>query len=152
MGYIIQIAETENQPVLSVRTKTSVENLPNIVGEVFGSIAGYIAANGDEPFGPAFIAYYNLDVENLEVEIGFPVAREMEGKAEIKRGYIPAGKKAIGFHKGSYRELSSLYDRMTSWLKERGLTPAGIVYEYYYNSPGEIPESELLTKVEFLLN
>ncbi|HHU11874.1 MAG TPA: GyrI-like domain-containing protein, partial [Clostridiaceae bacterium] len=60
--------------------------------------------------------------------------------------------KAIGFHKGSYRELSSLYDRMTSWLKERGLTPAGIVYEYYYNSPGEIPESELLTKVEFLLN
>ena len=83
MGYIIQIAETENQPVLSVRTKTSVENLPNIVGEVFGSIAGYIAANGDEPLGPAFIAYYNLDVENLEVEIGFPVAREMEGKAEI---------------------------------------------------------------------
>ena len=39
MGYIIQIAETENQPVLSVRTKTSVENLPNIVGELFGSIA-----------------------------------------------------------------------------------------------------------------
>jgi hypothetical protein len=29
--------------------------------------------------------------------------------------------------------------------------PAGVVYEYYYNSPMEVPESELLTKIEFVL-
>ncbi len=49
---------------------------------------------------------------------------------------------------------SILYMSGTNFISEKGYEPTeptGVVYEYYYNSPGEIPESELLTKVEFLL-
>lgn len=41
--------------------------------------------------------------------------------------------------------------QLTKYMSEKGYEPTGVVYEYYYNSPDEIPESELLTKVEFLL-
>lgn len=151
MSYIFQIIETEKQPVLSVQTTTSVVNLPNVVSKVYGSILNYISESGEEPLGPAFIAYYNMDMENLTVEIGFPVAKEMAGKGDVALRYIPAGKKATGFHKGSYQEISPLYEKLATWINQRGYEPTGVVYEYYYNSPQEIPESELLTKVEFLL-
>ncbi len=151
MSYIFQIVETERQPVLSVKTTTSVGNLPNLVGTVYGSIVNYIVESGHEPLGPAFIAYYNMDMENLIVEIGFPVAIEIEGKGDIMLSYIPAGKKATGFHKGAYNEICPLYENLTIWINQKGYEPTGVVYEYYYNSPQEIPESELLTKVEFML-
>lgn len=151
MSYLFQIAETEKQPVLSVKTTTSVGNLPNIVGAIYGSIVNYIIESGEEPLGPAFIAYYNMDMENLIVEIGFPVENEIEGKGEIKLRYIPAGKKATGFYKGAYNEIAPLYEQLAIWISQKGYEPTGVVYEYYYNSPQEIPESELLTKVEFLL-
>ncbi len=151
MSYIFQIVETEKQPVLSVQTTTSAVNLPSVVSKVYGSILNYISESGEEPLGPAFIAYYNMDMENLTVEIGFPVAKEIAGKGDVMLRYIPAGKKATGFHKGAYQEMSPLYEKLAAWINQKGYEPTGVVYEYYYNSPQEIPESELLTKVEFLL-
>jgi effector-binding domain-containing protein len=151
MSYLLQIVETEEQPVLSVKSTTSVSNMPNVVGRLYGQIVNYIVEKGEEPIGPAFIAYYNMDMENLIVEIGFPIARKIEGKDDIVLRYIPAGRKATGFHKGPYGEIGPVYERLTKFISERDYEPTGVVYEYYYNSPGEIPESELLTKVEFLL-
>lgn len=151
MSYLLQIVETEEQPVLSVKTTTSVNNMPNVVGRIYSQIVNYIIEKGEEPIGPAFIAYYNMDMENLIVEIGFPITRKIEGKDDIVLRYIPAGRKATGFHKGSYSEIGPLYEQLTRLIVEKGYEPTGVVYEYYYNSPNEIPESELLTKVEFLL-
>ena len=36
MSYLLQIVETEEQPVLSVKTTTSVSNMPNVVGRIYG--------------------------------------------------------------------------------------------------------------------
>lgn len=151
MSYIFQIIETEKQPVLSVLTTTSVEKMPELLGVVFTSIVNHIVESGEEPLGPAFIAYYNMDMDNLKLEIGFPVAREIDGKGDITLRYIPAGKKATSFFKGSYNEISVLYEQLAKWITQKGYEPTGVVYEYYYNSPQEVSESELLTKVEFLL-
>lgn len=151
MSYLFQIVETEKQPVLSVQTTTSVDKMPDLLGTVYSSIVNYMIESGEEPLGPAFVAYYNMDMENLNLEIGFPISKEIEGKGDITLRYIPAGKKATGFHKGPYNEIGPLYDRLAIWISEKGYEPTGVVYEYYYNSPQEIPESELLTKVEFLL-
>ena len=76
---------------LSVQTTTSAVNLPNVVGKVYGAILKYISEIGEEPSGPAFIAYYNMDIENLSVEIVFPVSKEMAGKGDIVLRLIPAG-------------------------------------------------------------
>jgi effector-binding domain-containing protein len=90
-------------------------------------------------------------MENLNIEIGLPIAWEIEGNDDITLRYIPAGKKAIGFHKGAYSELVTMFERLTRFITEKGYNPSGVVYEYYYNSPEEVPETELLTKAEFIL-
>lgn len=151
MNVKFQLIETKVQPVLSVKTVTSVGNLPQVIGKAYESIINYLNENGVKPIDAPFTAYYNRDMENLEVEIGFPVAEELAGQGEILARQIPGGKKVIGIHHGAYQEMGSTYEAMMKWISERGLQPTGVVYEFYYNSPMEVPESELMTKIMFLI-
>lgn len=151
MSFIFQIVETEKQPALVVKKTISMEEMPQVVGAAYNIIVNYIISKGVEPLGPAFIAYYNMDMEHLKVEIGFPTMKEIPGSGEIVSVMIPAGKKAVGYHKGAYGDIAPVYDKLAAWAVEKGHTPSGIAYEHYFNSPGEISESELLTRVEFLL-
>lgn len=151
MDYKFEIIETVTQPVLSVRTVTSVVNLPQELGKAFNSIITYLGEMGEQPVDAAFAAYYNMDMENLEVEMGFPVAKELAGKGEIIASEVPAGKKATCMYKGPYKEMGPTYEALTTWINDNGQQPTGVVYEFYYNSPMEVPESELLTKIVFLL-
>lgn len=47
--------------------------------------------------------------------------------------------------------MEGFYNALIEWMTSQGHIPTGVVYEFYLNSPMEVPESELLTKVVFLL-
>ena len=87
-----------------------------------------------------------MDMQDLDLEIGFPVSKALPEKGEIRSGSIPEGNVVFCMYRGAYREMASAYNDMAAWIEERGLTPAGSVYECYYNGP-EWPESELLTMI-----
>jgi effector-binding domain-containing protein len=151
MDYKFQLTEMPAQPVLSVRKRTAAGNLPQELGRAYGAIIKYLNEIGEKPLEAAFTAYYNMDMEDLDVEMGFPVTKPLSGKGEIKPGEIPAGRQVSCMHKGPYSDIAPAYDAMTRWIEENGHTPTGVCYEFYYNSPMDVPESELLTKVVFLL-
>lgn len=151
MGYQFDLNEVKEQPVLSVRTRTAVGNLPQEFDRAYGAIIRYLGEVGETTEGPAYAAYYNMDMEDLDVEMGFIVPKPIGGKDEIQAGVIPAGKQACYLYKGPYTEMAPAYEALTAWIAENGLTPTGVSYEYYYNSPMEVPESELLTKIIFPL-
>jgi effector-binding domain-containing protein len=149
MDYKIELTEQQAQPVVSMRFRASVGDLPGEFGRVYGTVIHYLAEIGENPSGAAFAAYYNMDTEDLDVEAGFPVAKPLAGQGEIKVGEIPAGKQVSCFHKGPYAGMEPVYNAMTQWMNQNGHVPTGTVYEFYYNSPAEVPESELLTKIVF---
>jgi effector-binding domain-containing protein len=145
------VIETEEQPVLVIRTTTSVDTLPQELGRAYGLILGYLGEAGAQPADAPFTTYYNMDMQNLDVEIGFPVSSQIPGRGEIAAGTIPAGRKAVGMHQGPYQELARTYEAMETWMNENGHQPTGVVYEFYLNSPMEVPESDLLTRMMFPL-
>lgn len=151
MNYNIELKEHKAQPVLSIRKTTAVGNLPQEIGKAYGSIMQYLNEIGEQPVEAAFTAYYNMDMEHLDVEMGFPVSRLLAGRDEIKSNEIPAGKYAECMYKGPYAEMTPAYDAMNKWIGDNGLEATGTAYEFYYNSPMEVPESELLTKILFQL-
>ena len=53
----------------------SCGDLPKILGKAFGDIIAHIMELGEQPIGPAFVGYFNMDMERLEFEIGFPVSK-----------------------------------------------------------------------------
>jgi effector-binding domain-containing protein len=151
MAYVFEVIETQALPALSMRTVTSVDRLPQEIGKAYGAIIAYLTEKGEQAQGPAFTAYYNMDMQKLDVEMGFPVAKEIAGSGDIHATHIPAGRKATCMYKGPYKEMGPTYEALTKWISNNGYVPTGVVYESYYNSPTEVPESELLTKIEFLL-
>ena len=151
MNYNIKLEEKQAQQVLSIRRITSMGNLPQEIGKAYNSIIQYLNELGEQPADAPYTAYYNLDMENLDVEMGFPVSKKLAERDEIKANEIPAGKYAECTYKGPYAEMAPVYDAMNQWMAEKGLEATGIAYEVYYNSPGEVAESELLTKIMFPL-
>lgn len=143
----IELKEEKAQPVLSIRIRAAVQDLPIVIGESYGRIMQYLEKIGQQPAGAPFVAYYNMDMNDLDLEIGFPVLKPLEGSAEIGRSEIPAGKYVSMLYKGPYTGMEKPYSEMAEWIGEHGYTPKGIAYEYYYNSPAEVPESELLTRI-----
>jgi effector-binding domain-containing protein len=140
------------QPMMSIRMRTSVQNLPMVLGKAFGDVAMAIGEQGQQPQGPPFVAYYNMDMEDLDIEAGFPVAKKLSGKGDVKPGEIPAGKVATCVYTGPYGEvMKAAYEALTKYVEEKGEAPTGIVYEIYFNSPMDTPPAELQTQIVFLL-
>nr|WP_321302702.1 GyrI-like domain-containing protein [uncultured Trichococcus sp.] len=151
MDYVIEMVETQEQPTLVLKAVTPVSELPKILGKAFMDIVTHIMELGEQPVGPAFVGYFNMDMERLELEIGFPVSKALPGQGDILAGHIPAGKQVTCMYKGPYMEMPPAYEEIQKWIEDNGYKPLGPVYEHYYNSPEEVPESELLTKIVFLV-
>lgn len=147
MDYQITLKQQAAQPVLSIRKTTSMSKLSEEIGKAYGMIVMYMQERGEQPKEAPFTAYYNM--ENLDVEMGFTVSKPIAGRGEIKAGKIPEGKYVEGMYKGPYSGVAAAYEAINAWVNEKGLTPTGIAYEYYFNTPGEVPDSELLTKIMF---
>ncbi|MFX1446179.1 MAG: AraC family transcriptional regulator, partial [Promethearchaeota archaeon] len=78
MDYKFKIKEIPSQPTLAVRTRTPVMNLPQEIGNAYKAIMEYLGELGVEPVGMPFVIYYNLDMQDLDVEIGFPVPKQFK--------------------------------------------------------------------------
>lgn len=143
----LKLEEQQAQPVLFIRTRTNMEKLPATIGEGYGRIVNYMEELGIKPQHAPYTAYYNLDMNDLDVEMGFSVAEVFSGKDGIEARKIPPGKVVSCMYKGSYAEMEEPYKEIMKWIEDNGYVPTGVYYEYYFNSPQEVPESELLTRI-----
>jgi effector-binding domain-containing protein len=146
-----ETVDLKAQKTLCIRTRSSVKNLPAIIGKTYHEIMQYMRELGEAPSGVPYIGYFNMDMNDLDVEIGFPVAEDIQEKGNIKMSEVPAGKYATTIHKGSYSKLDASYTTLMDWVKENNLEGTYIGYEYYLNDPGEVSENELETKIIFQL-
>jgi effector-binding domain-containing protein len=151
MDFQCEIKERVAQPTLSVRVRTPIDGLPKLLGESYGKVAGYLAGLDEEPAGAPFAAYYNMDMQDLDVEIGFPVTKPLAGKDDIQASEVPGGKLGYALHTGRYGDIAPAYDALTQFVKEQGYEPTGVSYEFYLNDPEETPQEKLQTQIVFPL-
>jgi len=151
MGYKCEVKEKKAQPVISVRTNSAVQDLPQVLGKYYGAIAQYLGELRENPTGPPFVAYYNLDMQNLDIEIGFPVSKKLGGKEDIKMSEIPSGRFASCLFTGPYNEIEPAYNELNQWLEEKGYESTGVAYEVYLNDPSQTPPEDLKTEILFPL-
>lgn len=142
----IEILKQQKQPTLFVRTRTKVENLPMLIGQSYGRMGSYLQELGEFMTDVPYVAYHNMDMQNLDVEIGFPVFKSLPERDDMKSGLIEEGKVVFCMYRGPYDEMGPVYEEMTRWIEDHNYEAAGTSYEYYYNGPG-FPESEFLTKI-----
>ncbi len=151
MSIKYEIKEVPAQKSLSVRTKTNVQQLPNLFGQVYGSIKNHMESNNLECAGSPFAIYYNMDMNDLDVELGFPASGSLAEKENIKSSIVPGGKVLMFTHVGPYNELEKVYGEAMAHIAQNKIETTGIVCESYPNDPAVTAPSELITEIKFYL-
>ncbi len=135
-----EMKQVDVQPIVGIRTKTTVDKLAEVMGPIFGEVYGYLQNSGQVPTGMPFAIYHSMEGGTVEVECGMPVASQMAGTARIRAGQLPAGTMAAVTHMGPYDDLPHTWAALVEWIKSQGLQPAGAPWEVYITDPGAEPD------------
>lgn len=146
-----ELENLEPRPALAIRLKTKAGDIAEMFDQGFSAIASYLEAKGKKPAGPPFAVYYNMEMDNLEVEFGFPVEEGVDGEGAIQATMTPSGKAVGSLYIGPYEEAEPVYDALMKWISDNGLEANGVAYEIYLNDPAGTPPEQLKIRVYLLL-
>lgn len=145
----IKLKTVDETQVASISNTGPVEEM----GEIIGELAGWIARKGLQITQPPFTAYYTSPMEvppeKMQYEVGIPIQGRTNGDERVKIKIMPKHKILATVYKGSYAEIGSVYAEMMQYIIESGYEMIGAPRETYINTPGEVPDNELLTEVVF---
>ncbi|TVR67749.1 MAG: AraC family transcriptional regulator [Spirochaetaceae bacterium] len=147
----MEIKETREQKTVTIRTTTSIAELPATIGAVYGELMEFLRQHGLAMSGYPFVLYHNSDMDALDVEAGFPVDRVVSGAGRVKPGVIPGGPVLSAIHTGPYTTLEKTYIPVMEHIKKEDLKVTEWMYELYLNSPEDTPEDQLKTEICFPL-
>lgn len=142
----INLYEQTAHYVLSVRTTINFIDYPKTAAQAYTKIMEYATQNNLLLSDGPFVCYRNADLENLDVEMGFPVPRLIPGNGEITCHAIPAQKVASGIFLGAYEESDPLMMNIMQWIEGHDYKQQGEIYHYYLNDENR-PSNELLTRI-----
>jgi len=146
-----KIESKPQQAAMVIRTHCAVGQMPAVLGEGYGKVLAYIQAAGKYPSNPPFVAYYNLDMQNLDIELGFPLEEPLPESGDIHPVIYPAGDYASLLYIGPYDQCAPAYEELARFIQEAGREPTGVAFEYYLNDPSEPPFEEPQTLIVFPL-
>lgn len=147
MSYGFSIQEQPRLGVSSVRTRAAVQDLSDVLTREYGRIMERLGKQGLRPSGPPFVIYRNLDMQDLDIEAGFPVADAFVNDGDVVLSEIPAGRVATCMYTGPYDRIGEAYDGLMAWMEEQGVHGTGPAYEFYLNDPADTPPEQLQTDI-----
>jgi effector-binding domain-containing protein len=147
----MEITTKQEQGAACIRIRTAVANLQGELGKGYGEIMSVLGRQGVQPVGAPFAIYHNMDMNDLDVEMGFPVAAPFRAEGRIKPGSIPGGRTAVATHKGPYETMEKTYNGITAFIAEKKAVPMGLCYEVYLSDPQTTKPEDMLTEINFPL-
>lgn len=150
MTQVCEIFEIPETSTLSIRTHAAAADLPMLIGQSYGSIMQYLGELGEAMGGEPFVIYYNLDMQNLDIELGFPVLKPLPAKGNIKPSNLPIGPAARTLYTGPYSDMGPAYEELKKFVEDKGREPTGVAIEYYLTGP-ETPIEKHQTRIVFPL-
>ena len=150
-AFVPELKDLVFRPALTIRTRTRVRDIASLFHKGYTAITLLLNERGKVPAGPPFALYYNMDMDDLDVEFGFPVDELLEGSGSIQASATPSGKAVTTLYIGPYEEVEPAYDYLMKWCADNSLMLNGVAYEVYLNDPSHTPPEMLKTQVHLLL-
>jgi len=140
----IEVRELPEQPVVVVRHRISMRETARIPEWIAETVQA-AERSGRPPTGMPFVRTLAMEGEEMDIEVGWPVARSGPGGGAtedgVHDGVLPAGPAAIASYFGPYEEIAPAYATIQAWCAEHGYAVAGAPWESYANNPHEEPDS-----------
>lgn len=110
--------------------------------------------------GPPRAIYTSWGPSEVRFTLAIPIERAPGEPIEsgVTVTTLPERTALRFIHRGPYRDIRSTYERIETWLRERGGIKTAAdwaryapMWEEYMNDPAQTPESELLTRIYLTL-
>jgi len=143
----ISLKQQPSFHTLTIRkTINFLNDFSGFAGQSFEKITKYLEELNVLLGGDPIVCFHNMDLEKLDVEVGFPVANFIEGKNEIIAKIIPSQKIVSAIDLGPYERQDSTLEEISTWIQKNGYEMQGEIYYQYLNDT-ERSENEFLTKM-----
>jgi DNA-binding transcriptional MerR regulator len=137
----VEMKEVSEQAALTMRSRTTPEDLDPVISESINGVADYMNEVGARRAGPPFTLSSDADDDGvIEVSIGWPTADRLPGRGRVESQLLPRARVAWAVYKGSYAQLPAAYRAVYEWMVENGHEPAGDPREIYYTDPDEVSD------------
>ncbi|NIM13737.1 MAG: hypothetical protein GTO45_16810 [Candidatus Aminicenantes bacterium] len=155
-GYVYAEEQTEQQVVIKegkpfylalMEFSGSYEKIPQAVNKVMTEFS----KQGLTPVGTLHGIYYNrpqgLKPEELKWAVGFPVPKDANVLAPMKKLECNHKEIATYMHIGPYEKMEPSYNKILKFVESKGYKVVFPAYEKYLNNPYEVKPEELKTKI-----
>lgn len=132
----------------AVRARLSLGELGPALAKLWPEVSAWLDEQGIVPAGRPLIRYHVIDMPEVEISVGLPVASGAVGDGRIEVAELPAGRYAVLVHVGPYEGLVQANADLQSWAADHGVAfdgsdgaPgwAGRV-EFYLTDPMDDPD------------
>lgn len=151
----IRIEKFEGQKLITVLNETSLEQeeIKTATEESFGLLYSYLTdhlkvkqADLSNPI--SYYDFYDLGTKKAKFRCGYGIKESVQLEEGMSLYSIPANETIVALHKGSYKDISSLIDKMKTFAKSNQLNLNNSFWLEYLNDPEIVKnESEYLTKI-----
>jgi effector-binding domain-containing protein len=143
------IVERAAQPYVAIRRRVTIP-FDAVIGATMDAMFGAVKEQALQPVGPAFFKYNIVNMPDLEIDFGVPVAGVTAVSGPLIGGTLPAGRYAQTTYWGHYDNLMDVNAILIGWAREKGLVWDATTgsdgdhfvsrFEMYPNSPEEEPD------------
>ncbi|MGM0555549.1 MAG: GyrI-like domain-containing protein [Myxococcota bacterium] len=141
MSYTVQKRQVPAQLMACGEASATVEELPDVLGDVLPRVMRHIQAHDGQVAGPPF-AHYKTMSEPMELEAGIPIVEPISDGDSVRIGELPGGSVLVTVHIGPYDQLDHAYDALMEYADTHELTPVGTVWESYWTDPASEPDPD----------
>lgn len=143
----IMVKQFPEQRMLTMRkTIHFYTEYSDFIGTAINSILPLIEESGAFPSSGLVVCFHNIDLEALDVEIGFQIAQPIEAKGDVTVQILLGCIAAVTIDRGPYEKQDPTLEELMKWIPEHGYEPDGGIYYYYLNGEDQ-PENEYLTEM-----
>lgn len=127
--------------VVVAQTGLAMDDMPRFMDGAFPALSAVMDENHIEPTGPAFSLHFRMPDETADLEVGFPVDKELFDEVligedlRVTSSTLPADRLAAVSHIGSYELLADAWGSFLQWVEENGYSPALPFWEFYVTEP-----------------
>ena len=145
-----KLEQRAEQPYVGIRLQVPMSEFGRVISQTHNQIFGWLSAQGIQPAGAPFMQYHIINMsDNMDVELGVPIAESVTGSGQLKAGALPAGQYATTVYTGIDDGMEAT-KALLEWAEKQGIVwdtydsdmgdGFGARIEFYITDPAEEPD------------
>jgi effector-binding domain-containing protein len=138
-------------PYAGIRTQIRHQEMGSgIIPQLHNEIMTWLGQQEVQPAGPPFMRYYVINMDDkLDIELGWPIDKQLAGNGRIQTNVLPAGRYASLIYTGIEKGIEG-NGVLIQWAEANGLAwdrwddPNGDAFacrvEFYLTEPDDEPD------------